>query len=151
MDNHPTSVLSFDGFTLEKCNFKRNSTFTEHSESISIASSLWRRVSLVDNGSEVSLGCKIFEDPEANNFPFYLEVVITGRFRLLGPIETASERAILADNTSAILFPFLRTFISNVTASGGYPPLVLPIFNVTKLPLRVFDHRSDGSRSKVEH
>lgn len=36
-------------------------------------------------------------------------------------------------NAPAIAFPFVRTFISNVTLNSGYDPVILPSFNFVKI------------------
>ncbi len=36
-------------------------------------------------------------------------------------------------NAPAIAFPYVRTFISNLTLNSGYNPIVLPAFNFVKL------------------
>lgn len=36
-------------------------------------------------------------------------------------------------NTPAIAFPFLRSFITTVSANAGYPPIILPSINFVRL------------------
>lgn len=36
-------------------------------------------------------------------------------------------------NGTAILFPYLRSFITTLTSNAGIPPLVLPTLNIQKI------------------
>lgn len=36
-------------------------------------------------------------------------------------------------NAPAIVYPFVRAFITNLTVNGGYPPIILPAVNFQKL------------------
>lgn len=36
-------------------------------------------------------------------------------------------------NTPAIAFPFLRSFVTTVSANAGYPPIILPSINFVRL------------------
>lgn len=41
--------------------------------------------------------------------------------------------SIIKINASAIAFPFVRSFITTITANAGYPPVYLPSINFVKL------------------
>ena len=43
------------------------------------------------------------------------------------------QSAFVKINAPAIAFPYVRTFISNLTLNTGYNPIVLPSFNFVKL------------------
>ncbi len=55
---------------------------------------------------------------------FELELVYGGLFELKNMPEEALEPFLLV-NAPALLFPFMRRIIADVTSDGGYPPLLL--------------------------
>lgn len=65
---------------------------------------------------------------------FDLNVTAMYYFKIDEPI---SEKFKLSDfpkvNAPAIAFPYLRTFISNLTLNSGYDPVILPSINFVKL------------------
>jgi len=41
--------------------------------------------------------------------------------------------SLILNNSPAIVFPYLRSFISTLTLQAGYAPITLPSYNFTKL------------------
>ena len=48
-------------------------------------------------------------------------------------IEDITNHPLIVNNAPAIVFPYLRAFISNLTLQAGYSPLNLPAYNFTQL------------------
>lgn len=116
----------------------------------------WKVVSLDFNERETPLekdGTNSFDLKMENLFPevdnqtfavrfilyvsdlrFELNVTAIFYFKIDEPI---SEKFKLSDfpkvNSPAIAFPYLRTFISNLTLNSGYDPVILPSINFVKL------------------
>jgi preprotein translocase subunit SecB len=64
---------------------------------------------------------------------FVLSVEYVARFFVDADIdETFKESNFVKINAPAIAYPFLRAYISNLTLSSGFPPIVLPTINFTK-------------------
>lgn len=61
------------------------------------------------------------------NIPFIVNIVIEGTF------ETDCFDDRLVPNSIAILFPYLRSFMSTVTAQAGISPFILPTININNL------------------
>ena len=61
------------------------------------------------------------------DIPFKISSSMEGNFSLESPSE------IYLPNAIAILFPYLRSFISTITAQSGMPPFILPTFNILAL------------------
>lgn len=65
-----------------------------------------------------------------------LEVILVGEFVLLEESNTIPEeekKSILEKNTVAIMFPFLRSQITLITAQPNMPALNLPPLNINAL------------------
>jgi preprotein translocase subunit SecB len=45
-------------------------------------------------------------------------------------------------NSPAIAFPFLRSFITTVSANAGYPPIILPSINFVRLSSKEIEQKS---------
>jgi preprotein translocase subunit SecB len=64
---------------------------------------------------------------------FVLIVEYAARFSVDGDIdETFKESNFVKINAPAIAYPFLRAYISNLTLSSGFSPIILPTINFTK-------------------
>lgn len=81
----------------------------------------------------VQLACVVFEDSEENNYPFTLEVELLGFFEFDSDLEEATVRRMMELNGVTILFPYLRSTISNITSSAGVQNVVLPTMNIVNM------------------
>ncbi|MDZ7696048.1 MAG: protein-export chaperone SecB [Deltaproteobacteria bacterium] len=61
--------------------------------------------------------------------PFYLKVEYEGLFALNKRLSKKKAEPIANINCPAILFPFLREAVAEITRRGGFNPLMLPTFN----------------------
>ena len=68
------------------------------------------------------------ENSIENNYPFELEIEITGFFTTTGD---AVDR--FKANAIAIMYPYVRAIVSTYTALANIPPLILPAINVNAL------------------
>ncbi len=86
---------------------------------------------LAGKNLEVYLGIS-FDHPAA---PFKFKVVAFGKFGF--PVDTSTISngidKIAIINCSAIIFPFLRENIAELTRKAGYPPMILPPVNFVSI------------------
>lgn len=89
----------------------------------------------------------LFSDDDKNDFAVVFEMQLeseSGKFKLklkaIAHFSTPDEidtdfrnSPFIEVNAPAIAFPFVRTFISNLTLNSGYDPIVLPSFNFMQL------------------
>ncbi|MBU0736164.1 MAG: protein-export chaperone SecB [Proteobacteria bacterium] len=61
--------------------------------------------------------------------PFFLEVEYEGLFTLNKRVSKKDVEPIAQINCPAILFPFLREAVAEITRRGGFNPLMLPVIN----------------------
>lgn len=76
----------------------------------------------------------VFMNTEENPFPVDMTVTITGLFDLKGQSEEYIDK-FLKENAVQMLFPYIRSIISSVTAASFMQPMVLPVIN----PISLFE------------
>lgn len=80
----------------------------------------------------VTLNIAIFDNAKENNYPFTMNVSITGVFQT-NIEDTNSIKNFAEINSIAILFPYLRSIVSTYTANANIQPLILPPINVVNM------------------
>lgn len=81
----------------------------------------------------LQLQCIVFDECKENNYPFTLDVSLLGFFEFDKELNENEVYKMMELNGVAILFPYLRSIISNITSSAGIQPLVIPTMNISKL------------------
>ena len=81
----------------------------------------------------VRLGAETPKVEEKPNYPFYFNVTVAGFFQFTEPIDEALRKQYATINCPAILFPYLRETLADLTRRAGFPPLHLPVTNFIKL------------------
>ncbi len=120
------------GYTVDKMSFILNKSFKlEPHQKIQVKPSFNREITKRDEHSYI-LTLSISFDDYKEDIPFYLDIQISGIFNVdhweNEPILSASKL-----NSTVILFPYLRSLVTTVTANANVPPYVLPITNPAKL------------------
>ena len=134
------SALIFHNFWVQDIIFKKNPEYTKNDDKprLDVKFSVTQSEEVEKSRIIVSIGCELFE-PEFTNktIPFYLNVVVYGQFGLDAEASEVDDEAtkdqILKANTVAILFPYVRSIISTITATANIPPIILPPINTYKL------------------
>ena len=85
----------------------------------------------VDGRSAVELVAEI-TNTEENPFPVDIRVSMTGIFDTRGFKEEEVD-SFLKINAVQILFPYIRTTISNITSGAFMAPIILPVVDVLSL------------------
>ena len=122
------SMLIFQKYVVDKVIFERNNDY-DFNQKAKIEFSINKKTDKIDNKMIVSLNTKIFENAKENNFPFEMEVTITGFFE----VENNSKEIDFEPNAIAILYPYIRAIVSTYTANANVSSLILPTINVNKL------------------
>ena len=121
------SALIFERYVVNKVIFTRNENY-DLEQKTSIQFSISKSVKKKDNKMEITLNTKIFENAEKNNYPFEMDVQITGFFVI------ENEKNInFEPNAVAILYPYIRAIVSTYTANANVNALILPPINVNNL------------------
>ena len=90
-----------------------------------------------DNNKEAIVGLGIeFGDIEMKNAPIYVKARVLGEFVINEMEQDLSEEQIIAfykRNGVAILFPYLRSLVSDLTSKGSETPIIIPTMNVAAM------------------
>ena len=62
-----------------------------------------------------------------------LEIVVSGIFEFQAELEQEQKDIIVTKNTVAILFPYLRSQVTLMTAQPDIEPVVIPAININAL------------------
>ena len=87
--------------------------------------------SLEDGFGIVTLDVGIFNKKNFDEVPFVIEITIEGEFDWNSSIDGEELKMLLNVNAPAVLFSYLRPFISQITLFSDNPPLVLPSIDFT--------------------
>lgn len=68
-----------------------------------------------------------------DNSPISINIELCGKFECTEWETDDIGKVLIRDNAAAILFPYLRQSVSELTTLAGMPPLVLPVANVSQL------------------
>lgn len=126
------SILTLKNYIVKTMNFSINEEFQfGQDKTININPEFKRQVRKVDNDTAtVNLGFCISN--KKKDMPFSMEIDIEGLFYLEN-WEQPEQLPIITSNAIAILFPYLRSLVSMITANANISPYVLPVMNIITL------------------
>lgn len=137
MDKQIESVFQFDSYQVEKIVFNLNPDFdgSKIGERIPLSHSIEVVLSITDDlrHGKVTLNSRVFENAGEKNFPFSLDVSLTGYFTTQGVMTKDDLTRFVEINGTAALFPFLRSAVADVTKTANIQPLMLPLVNIHNL------------------
>ncbi len=122
------SALVAKKIYIEDMNFQRT---TVVSGTVRLTkSSIGKNIETIDeNDYKCSLAFKMSDDEEST----FLEIVVSGIFEFKADLEPDLKEVIITKNTMAILFPYLRSQVTLLTAQPDIEPVVLPPININAL------------------
>ncbi len=132
------SILTFHKFWVESLYFKHNSIYKPNQRpSLECKFHVSHNYDKDDdNKLLLSIKCELFqEDFTEEDNPFYLSLNVNGLFSVEddGIGDDLSKSKILKANSVAILFPYIRSIVSNITLTANVPPVILPPINTYQL------------------
>lgn len=92
---------------------------------ISIANEI-RRIG--DNEFEIELNTTVVNESKTMN----IQVSMTGYFEVLPILDENKKAALINLNAPAIMFPYIRAYISSLTGLSGLAPVIIPAINMTQ-------------------
>jgi preprotein translocase subunit SecB len=120
----------FKGITCEDLSYKLNRVRIDPQQRLDIKPQFSRQVRKANDNPKlnfVALSVKV-ESTEAEPKPFNINVGIVGVFELAEEPDAQQEREFVIEATS-LLYPYLRSMVTNLTAQAFISPLNLPIIN----------------------
>ena len=115
-------------FRAENLLFSINHNFQPKEENISLSLKVDQKARMSSKPEEpvfLHLTVKVFDEAEANNYPFTAVADVTGVFFINA--EGTDREAILHDNGMLILLPYVRAMVSQLVSLANLPtPVILP-------------------------
>lgn len=119
----------FKGITTEELNYKLNRVQIAPNQRLDIKPQFARQVRKPNDNKKlmfISLSVKI-ESTEQEPKPFDINVTLVGVFELEKADYTAQEEREFVIEATQLLYPYLRSTVSNLTAQAYITPLNLPV------------------------
>ena len=124
------SILKFLNYTVDVLRYEHHDCNVPEGK-IEIKQSITKCIQMHEDGFfDAMLSFKTIQQ-EGISYPFDIEVQVTGHFQIQSDNTCDSSDAIINQNSYAILFPYLRAIITNLTGTANIPPIILPIMNLT--------------------
>lgn len=120
----------FKGITCEELSYKLNRVRIDPQQRLDIKPQFSRQVRKANDNPKlnfVALSVKV-ESTEAEPKPFNINVGIVGIFELAEEADAQQERDFVIEATS-LLYPYLRSLVTNLTAQAYITPLNLPVIS----------------------
>lgn len=120
------SILTLKQTVIDKALFERYSDAVDKIDEDGRIT-FHRTVKEMDKGAfKVTMNASLFSEQKYN-----IEVQISGVFSISE--DSALGKKVLANNTAAILFPYLRSQLTLLTSQPGFEPVILPVMNINAL------------------
>ena len=127
--------IDFKGVTGEELSFKLNRVRLNPEERLDIKPQFSRQVRKVNNNDKlnfVALSVKI-ESTEEEPKPFNINATVVGVFEVSDIKSDAEERSFVIEATR-LVYPYLRSAVTNLTANAYIAPLNLPVISGPLFP-----------------
>jgi preprotein translocase subunit SecB len=132
MDESINSIFKFDRYIVDYIEFSQNNDFIPDEDNLEVVFSIDVEIGIQEDllGGKVSLVVNIFEGAVKLNYPFSSRVSLTGYFSVVDIIERAQLTNLLEINGTAVLFPFVRSTVADITRISNISPVIIPLINI---------------------
>jgi preprotein translocase subunit SecB len=124
MNETKKSAFQFKGFIIKKSTIELNSSEKDRKLSIQITPT--GVINKKEKVFELTLGLKVNNKGDSA----YVNVEALGTYSFEDDLEDSMLSNFFYLNAPAILFPYLRSYISTLTTLSGIPPINLPTLNL---------------------
>ena len=127
--------IDFKGITAEELSFKLNRVKLNPEDKLDIKPQFSRQVRKVNGNDKlnfIALSVKI-ESTDAEPKPFDIFATLVGVFEVEDVKNEQEERSFVIEGTK-IVYPYLRSAVTNLTASAFIAPLNLPVISGPIIP-----------------
>lgn len=125
-------VLEFKGYRVLKMDYERNLEFDPSKDETGFSP----KINISFNTELDDVASVILSFTSKGELPFNIDVKLEGDFKYNAEEDKDNFgfEDLIKKNATAILFPYFRMIISQLTGmSGEYPSLVLPTMNISNL------------------
>lgn len=124
--------INFNDLVLEEINFKLNPDFKPAKKiKVDVSYDINYEIDETKKILKVRVGVFIFEKTE--NAPFKLSIYLLAVYSLEGSFDEEKLKNFADVQAPALIFPFIREIVANITMRTPFPPLLLPPINIFKL------------------
>jgi preprotein translocase subunit SecB len=124
--------MKLRAYTVDKMSFMLNKQFrVEPGQKVQIKPIFNREITKVNEQRFVNTVSVSLTNIEQDT-PFYLDVQISGVFDVEDWEDPETNKFVIK-NATEVLYPYLRTIVTTLTANGHVPPYVLPMANVDSI------------------
>ena len=127
MNETKTSTFQFKGYRIERSLIELKSA--EIGENFSISFDSKAIINKAESVFQLSLTAYIKDKEDTIN----IEVDIVSFFEFNSQIEKSQLDKLFFMNAPAIIFPYLRSYITTLTVLSGIDPVILPTLNLSAL------------------
>lgn len=135
------ATIEFKEYIIEKSLYHSNPQFEASNEEgeLVVEDNFSAEIGVNENQGYVIINISLgnFDDTEKiKNIPFSLEVTIRGIFNYsLDKEESRAQlKSLLGVNALAILYPYLRAYVTLITSqTNQFPPYILPVANFVEI------------------
>lgn len=122
------STFQFNGFKITRSLIERNDSNTSPSQKLSLSFAPQGIINKTENNFKLILEVKI----EDENKTFNIEIIAVAYYHFTNNnLESLNDFFFI--NAPALLFPYIRAYISTLTNLSGFEPINLPTLNMTSL------------------
>ncbi len=125
------SALQFVGYEVASLSFKAipDVQREKNDEHLNMRPQFERSIVKIDD-VHYHLRLSFHLGEEGSGVPFAMDVALIGHFELY---DIDNPEDVLHVNATAILFPYLRALVSQLTTLANIPALILPTFNIVEM------------------
>lgn len=129
-ENSYQSKMKFINYFVDNIEFKNNLKFEEGEVSIDFDVSPEFLQGDDEQDLIVILNVSIFKDAAQHNYPFEMNIRLVGYFKVIDENNDVDK---FKPNAVAIMYPYIRSIVTNYTANANVNPLILPVININSL------------------
>ncbi|WP_018249864.1 protein-export chaperone SecB [Orenia marismortui] len=133
MTNNAKSQFYFDDYRIENINFEMNNDFKNGDVDVDFDADFNLNIYEEENKGLLNIEVKFWENAAKDSYPFELSISIIGVFSSDPSMDKEQFETMCKYNGAAILFPYIRSAITDITKVANLPSLILPTINIRRL------------------
>lgn len=136
-------IMEFIGYKVEKISYILNEAYTTKKASTGFPNIAINIARSEENKNKFNIILGVKYNLE-NNLPYLIEIVIRGFFETNNILEDDEEKLeVVLSNGSAIMYPYMRALITDITSKSDFSPIVLPTINFYKYVEKIYKEKKD--------
>ncbi|MFD9626217.1 hypothetical protein [Peribacillus muralis] len=133
MSEFVSKFINFEKYQIRNFIFKNDNEFIGNDEGVELDFDFGVTSAFTKDkkNAKITLSCKLFDEESysCNESPFFLDIEVDGFFSCTNDIDIED----FVVNSTAILFPYLRSFVSSFTSQSGIETITIPPVNIYEL------------------